>query len=151
MPFSYLALQKYLLNWRKDSIRGNIMRSHAKRLACNSTHGSMRSTLKMDSLLTDLTGFDIILIHRCGWQLPKAKAWKSQERFLVAKDRSTWTCNFPTEPCRPWEISQFNLTKTVLALLQPHRWTFQLLYSPTVQLKLRFLSTQRELFREWTH
>ena len=30
----------------------------------------------------------------------------------------------------------------VLALLQPHRWTFQLLYSPTVQLKLRFLSTQ---------
>ena len=67
--------------------------------------------------------FSMFEFWRISWHSPFNAFYSAMKIFL---------------PCVVTTVFSF----PVLALLQPHRWTFQLLYSPTVQLKLRFLSTQ---------
>ena len=67
--------------------------------------------------------FSMFEFWRISWHSPFNAIYSAMKIFL---------------PCVVTTVFSF----PVLALLQPHRWTFQLLYSPTVQLKLRFLSTQ---------
>ena len=79
----------------------------------------------------------------CGLNLWLLKCQVLEKRKLATRYFSLWTCFQYCRikfflPCVVTTVFSF----PVLALLQSHRWTFQLLYSPTVQLKLRFLSTR---------